>query len=88
MEVPHDLERQITNVKWEDAQRYMEEHPDIKEFVVQHIPNEHLFKIIRTQENKIVRLHYDRICEVCRKFFLHQNGEHKLFTCQDCLNKK
>lgn len=85
---PKDLERQINVIKWEEAEQYLQEHPKVNEIVVQLIPNQHLYKIIRGENNQLIRLHYDRICKSCNRFFLHKNGEDKLFTCQDCLNKK
>lgn len=85
MEAPKDLERQICLDKWEDAEQYLREHPEVTEVIVEYVPNQHVYKVARTSTGELVRLHYDRVCVSCQRFFLHGS---KLFTCQDCLNKK
>ena len=85
---PINLERQVNNDKWESSEEYLKNNPNLKEVVVEYIPREHLFKIVRDEQGNLVRLHYDRVCTSCHSFFLHEDGLDKLFVCQECLNKK
>lgn len=85
---PTKLERQLSNFKWENAENFMREHPEIQEMTVQLIPGEHLYKIVREKNNVTIRLHCDRFCAKCGEFFLHTEKEPRLFVCPDCLKKK
>lgn len=85
---PTKLERQLSPSKWENAENFLREHPEIKEIVVQVIPGEHLYKIIRRPNDFMVRAHYDRACLKCGEMFLHVDEEPRFFVCPDCLKKK
>jgi formylmethanofuran dehydrogenase subunit E len=86
--VPKKLERQLGIFKWENAENYMREHPEVKEMIVQSIPNEHLYKLVREGDDLLVRVHYDRVCTGCGELFVHTDERPRFFVCPDCLKKK
>ena len=84
---PPTLERQINILRWECAEEYLRNNPDKNEVIVQHIPYEHLYKVIRDESGFLVRLHYDRVCSSCGTFSIHESGAEKFFVCQECLDE-
>lgn len=84
---PVPLERQINMLKWECAEDYLRNNPDKQEVIVQYIPYDHLYKIVRDESGFLVRLHYDRVCSSCGMLFLHEAGKEKFCVCQECLDE-
>jgi hypothetical protein len=88
MEQPIALERQVNNDKWESSEEHLRKNPKLTGVIVEYIPGEHIYKVVRDEEGNLIRLHYDRLCMKCNMLFLHETGLDKLFICQECLNKK
>ncbi len=82
---PTDLERQTSLLNWENAEDHLRAHPDLNEIVIEYIPFNHVYKIARDENDFTVRLHYDRMCTSCDRFFLHEHGTDKFFVCQECM---
>ena len=82
------LERQLTCDKWTDAEDYMEEHPEMKELLVQSI-GDHVYKLVR-EDSVIKRIHYELgICKYCSAVDVGYTEYAALysvvgFTCSDC----
>jgi hypothetical protein len=81
---PLELERQINTVKWESAEEHLRNHPELDEVVVQFVPYEHLYVVVRTKSGRLVRRHYDRLCTSCDMLFVHIPGAEKHFVCTEC----
>lgn len=81
---PKDLERQVSILKWEEAEDYLRNHLEINEIVLEHVPFDHVYKIVRDKNDLTIRLHYDRMCTSCDRFFIHENGTDKFFVCPEC----
>lgn len=50
------LERQITEGKWEDAEAYMNAHPECQVFEVAKL-GIHLYLMVRTKKGRLLRIH-------------------------------
>lgn len=85
---PKKLERQLGIFKWENAEEHLRDHPELTEMIVQEIPNEHMYKLVRGENGAMIRLHYDRICTDCNKLFLHEKNASRFFVCPECLTNK
>lgn len=57
MEPPSkNLERQITNNKWEEAEEEMKSNLNVSGITVLEIPGRHIYRLVR-RGNRLVRLH-------------------------------
>ncbi len=65
------------------AEDHLRQHPEDKEVVVFQA-EDHMYILALNEGNELVRLHYDRRCNVCREWFLHEDGLPLDFVCEEC----
>lgn len=53
---PPPLTRELTENKWEGAEKFMQENPLLQEYVVYRVPGRHIYKIVR-DGMRLLRIH-------------------------------